>query len=100
MTTEVKMEHASPEAIKKHVRVYIAVFAALAALTIVTVSVSYLHLPFEKAVVVALFIASIKAALVALFFMHLISERMVIFSILAITFFFFLHLLILPVLSS
>lgn len=94
------MEHASPEAIKKHVKIYIAVFAALAALTIITVTVSYLHLPFRKAVGVALTIASIKAALVALFFMHLISERWVIFSILAVTFFFFFHLLILPALTS
>ena len=94
------MEHASPEAIKKHVKIYIAVFATLAALTVVTVAVSYLHLPFQKAVAVALIIATIKASLVALFFMHLISEKWVIFSILAVTFFFFLHLLILPVLSS
>ena len=94
------MEHTSPEAIKKHVKIYIAVFAALATLTVVTVAVSYLHLPFRKAVAVALTIASIKATLVALFFMHLISERLVIFSILAVTFFFFLHLLIFPAFSS
>ena len=80
------MEHATPEAIKKHVKIYIAVFAALAALTIVTVVVSYLHLPPSKAVLVALSIATVKASLVALFFMHLISEKQIIFYILAIAF--------------
>lgn len=94
------MEHATPEAIKKHVKIYIAVFAALAALTVVTVAVSYLHLPLKKAIAVALAIASLKATLVALFFMHLISERRVIFSILALTVIFFLFLLILPAFSS
>lgn len=87
------------EAIRKHVRIYIAVFAALAALTVVTVTVSYLHLPLRKAVAVALAIATVKASLVALFFMHLISERSVIFWILALTFIFFGVLLALPVLS-
>ena len=89
------MEH-SHEEIKKHVKIYISVFAALAALTIVTVAVSYLHLPIFKAVVVALAIASIKASLVALFFMHLISEKQIIFCILALTFLFFAVLLWFP----
>ena len=89
------MEH-SPEAVKKYIRIYIAVFAALAVLTVVTVTVSYLHLPFRQAVLVALVIASIKASLVAAFFMHLISEKTIVYSILLLTFFFFAVLLILP----
>ena len=91
--------HLSQEELKRHVRIYIAVFAALAALTVVTVTVSYLHLPFEKALVAALAIASVKGALVACFFMHLISEKQAIFSILAFTGIFFLALLPLPVIS-
>lgn len=94
------MEHATPEAIKKHVKIYIAVFVALAALTVVTVTVSYLHLPLWQAVLVALAIASLKASLVALFFMHLISEKQIIFSVLALAFIFFAALLALPVISS
>ena len=78
------MEH-SHEAIKKHVKIYIIVFASLAVLTVVTVAVSYLHLPAFQAVLLALAIASVKAALVALFFMHLVSEKKVIFSILILT---------------
>ena len=79
------MEHTSHEEIKKHVKIYVAVFAVLAVLTVVTVAISYLHLPIRQAVVLALAIAGIKASLVALFFMHLISEKKVIFSILILT---------------
>jgi len=54
-------------------RTGIAVFAALLLLTVVTVLVSYVDLGLWNAVV-ALLIASVKASLVALFFMHLKSE--------------------------
>ncbi len=93
------MQHGSQEEIQKQVRIYIAVFVALAALTVITVAISYLKLPLIPAVSVALFIATLKGSLVALFFMHLISEKQIIFSVLALTFVFFLFLLILPVLS-
>lgn len=93
------MEH-SAEAIKKHVKIYITVFAALAALTVVTVAVSYLHLPLAQAVGVALLIAAVKGSLVACFFMHLISEKQVIFFILILTACFVVPLLMLPALSG
>lgn len=89
----------SPEAVKKQVKVYIGVFVALAFLTVVTVAVSYLHLPIHQAVVVALLIASLKGFLVAAFFMHLSAERKIIYSLLILTIFFFLFLLILPAIS-
>ncbi len=54
-------------------RTAIAVFVALLGLTVVTVLVSYLDLGLWNAVV-ALLIASVKASLVALFFMHLKGE--------------------------
>ena len=73
------------EDIQKHVRVYIAVFGALAVLTVVTVGVGYLHLPTAPAVILALLIAIIKGGLVAAYFMHLISERRVIFIVLIFT---------------
>ena len=63
------------EDVKKHVRIYISVFAALAVLTIVTVAVGYLHLPIIPALVLALLIATIKGGLVAGYFMHLVSEE-------------------------
>lgn len=73
------------EDIKKHVRIYITVFAALAVLTIVTVAVGYIHLPILPALVVALVIATIKAGLVAGYFMHLISEERLIRSLVFMT---------------
>jgi caa(3)-type oxidase subunit IV len=49
------------------------------------------------AIAVALFIATIKGALVACYFMHLISEKKLIYAVLAITVFKFVVLMILPV---
>ena len=75
----------SPEEIKKSVKTYIGVFFALMVLTVVTVGVSYIHLPVHQAVALALVVASIKASLVALFFMHLIDEKRIIYGTLALT---------------
>ena len=86
----------SAEEIKKETRVYIIVFVALAALTLVTVAVSYLHLSFGAAIALALFIATIKGSLVAAFFMHLISERKLVYAVLILTLVFFVALLLLP----
>ena len=54
-------------------RTYMIVGGALIVLTAVTVAVSYVHLGMMN-VVVALLVASVKASLVALFFMHLRQE--------------------------
>ena len=52
------------------IKFYLAIFVTLITLTVATVGVSYVHLgPANLAV--AIVIASIKAALVCLFFMHL-----------------------------
>ncbi len=94
------MNSSSPEEIKHHVKIYISVFVALAALTLITVAVSYWHLPLVWAVIVALSIASVKASLVACFFMHLLSEKKVIIYTLILTVVFFIFLLALPALNS
>jgi cytochrome c oxidase subunit 4 len=86
----------SPEDIRKETRVYIFVFIALAALTVVTVGISYLDLSTGPAVALALFVALIKGSLVAAFFMHLLSERKLIYAVLVFTVFFFLALIFLP----
>jgi len=83
--------------IDRHVRVYITVFVTLMALTIVTVAISRFHLPIPIAVTVALLVAVIKGSLVACYFMHLISEKKVIYAVLALTAVFFAALLALPV---
>ena len=86
--------------IDKHVRTYILVFAALAVLTVVTVGVYFLDLGPVASVALALVIASVKGTLVACFFMHLISEKKLIFLVLALTTSFFIVLLFVPVLTS
>jgi len=83
--------------IDRHVRVYITVFVALMVLTIVTVAVSRFHLPVPIAVTVALLVAIIKGSLVACYFMHLISEKKLIYAVLALTVVFFVALIALPV---
>ena len=82
--------------IDRHVRVYIIVFVALMALTVITVAISRVHLPLPMAVTVALLVATVKGSLVACYFMHLISEKKVIYAVLALTAFFFAALLALP----
>ncbi len=86
--------------IDRHVRVYITVFVALMALTIITVAVSRFHLPIPIAVTVALLVATIKGTLVACYFMHLISEKRLIYAVLVLTAVFFAALLALPSLTT
>jgi cytochrome c oxidase subunit 4 len=85
--------------IDRHVRVYVTVFVALMALTIVTVAISYLDLPPRTAIAVALFVATIKGSLVACYFMHLISEKKLIYAVLVITVVKFIALLALPAIT-
>ena len=94
---ELTSDHAAD--IDKHVRVYIIVFVALMALTVVTVAVSYFDLPPAMAIAVALFVATIKGSLVACYFMHLISEKKLIYAVLVITVVKFVALLALPALT-
>ena len=96
-TADVTNDHAVD--IDKHVRVYITVFVSLMVLTLITVAVSYLDLSTPMAVSVALFIATVKGSLVAGYFMHLISEKKLIYAVLALTVVFFFVLLALPVLT-
>ena len=90
------MSEMSSGQIKKHVKAYVTVFVALLALTVITVTISYLHLAFTAAVIIALFIATIKGSLVASYFMHLISEKKLIYAALILTAVFFLALIFLP----
>ncbi len=83
-----------------HVRRYLYVFYALLFGTLITVGASYI--PWgnrEVNIGVALFIAICKASLVAGYFMHLISERKMIYGIMAFTAFFFIGLMFLTMAS-
>jgi len=92
-------EHAHD--IDRDVKIYIGIFLALMVLTLVTVGAwKFLDLPLGMTVTIALIIAAVKGSLVAGFFMHLISEKKLIYWVLALTVVFFLTLLLLPVLTS
>ncbi len=91
----------SAEEIRHHIAVYKKVGLALARLTCVTVAASYLHIDsVAMTVTIVLFIASIKGALVACYFMHLIDERSIIHWVLIITAVFFVVLMFVPLLSE
>ena len=77
-----------------NVRPYIAVFGALLLLTLMTVAVSYVEMPVVPTVIVGLTIATMKAGLVAAFFMHLKAERAMIYWPLALTLLLFVGLLV------
>ncbi len=79
-------EHA---AVTVHVRAYMLVFGALLVLTGVTVALSYFDFGSMQAnIVIAMIVATVKAGLVALIFMHLNHERRQIYVLLAFTVFF------------
>ena len=85
--------------IDKHIKVYIIVFVTLMVLTIVTVAIARVHLPVPIAISLAMLVATIKGSLVACYFMHLISEKKLIWAVLLLTFAFFVALLALPILT-
>ena len=90
----------NPQEFQAHVKRYLFVFYALIVGTVVTVLAS--RLPIESValtVAIALFIALIKGFLVAGYFMHLISEKKMIYGILLATVFFFAGLMFLTVWS-
>ena len=93
-----RLPHEDHESFKQHVRRYLYVFYALLFGTLITVGASYI--PFGHHAVniaVALFIACSKALLVAGFFMHLLSERKLIYGLLFFTGIFFLGLMLLTI---
>ena len=91
-------DHSSHD-IDRQVKTYIVIFITLMALTFVTVAISRIHLPVPLAVTLALIVASIKGGLVASYFMHLISERKLIYWVLGFTVSCFIAVLLLPLWS-
>lgn len=91
--------HAHPD-IDRHVRAAVFVFLSLLVLTGFTVAAWTLHLPTRQAIALALLIAAVKGSLVAGWFMHLISEKRLVYWVLALTAVLFLPLLLFPVLTS
>jgi cytochrome c oxidase subunit IV len=83
----------TPEAAEKQKTIYKAVGAALMAGTIVTVLAASVHLGIVVGIAVALIIATVKGSLVAGYFMHLFSEKKLIYGVLALTAVFVIALL-------
>ena len=76
------------------VKTYWKVFAALTIGTILTVLAAVVHLwGIAAAIAVAVLIATIKGSLVAGYFMHLFSEKRLIYWVLGLTAFFFVALI-------
>jgi caa(3)-type oxidase subunit IV len=86
--------------VAKHIRGYMLVGATLITFTAITVFLSYVNFGTMKAnVAVAMLVATFKAGLVALIFMHLKSEKRMIYRILMFTAFFVLGLFFLTYLA-
>jgi len=68
--------------IKKEVKRYITVFIALLFFTVITVAASNLSVGVTLGIIIALIIATIKGTLVACNFMHLNSEKSIIYFVL------------------
>jgi cytochrome c oxidase subunit 4 len=84
-----------------HVRTALVVFGALLVLTGATVAAwAWLDLSVPMTITLALLIALVKGSLVACWFMHLISEKKLIFMVLILTVAFFFVLMLVPVLTS
>jgi caa(3)-type oxidase subunit IV len=88
------------EHIRSHLKIYWAIFGALGVFTLLTVGVAYLDFgSHANNFAVGLLIATIKASLVALFFMHLLGEKGLIYKILAFTVVFAIGLFALSLLA-
>ena len=98
------MSFANAEEARKHRNIYFRIFGALAVLTLITVAVaefgSKYNWPMPFAIAVALFVASVKGALVACYFMHLLTEKKVLYLILLICVAFFAVLILVPVFTD
>ena len=84
-----EIDHDTAHHVHSHVRGYLLVGGLLMLFTLITVGLSYVNFGTPQAnIVVALIVATIKASLVALIFMHLKSEKWTIYRFLLITIFF------------
>lgn len=89
-------DHDSPDYIRASIKKYMVVGAILYVLTVVTYLVSFIELAIGPTIVLGMAVATTKASLVALFFMHLIDEKKVIYYTLALTVMMFVLCMVLP----
>jgi len=91
--------HSDSTSIKKNIRVYLMIGAALFVGTAITVAVNQVHLAIPIAIAVALVIATTKGSLVAAVFMHLSHEKKWIYGALLLTLICFITVLAIPYLT-
>jgi cytochrome c oxidase subunit 4 len=92
--------HSDQAEIKKSVRTYMMVGAALLVFTVITVAVNQIHLAVPLAITVALIIATMKGSMVAAIFMHLSHEKKWIYGALLLTVVFFIVLMCVPLFTT
>jgi caa(3)-type oxidase subunit IV len=92
--------HSDEAEIKKSVRTYMLVGAALLVFTGITVAVNLVHLAVPLAITVALIIATMKGSMVAAIFMHLSHEKKWIYGALLLTVAFFIVLMSVPLFTT
>jgi len=92
--------HSDPTAIKKSIRTYMLVGAALLVFTGITVGANQFHFGVPVAVTVALIIATMKGSKVASIFMHLSAEKKWIYGALILTILGFVILMTVPIFTT
>jgi caa(3)-type oxidase subunit IV len=91
--------HSDQESIRKTIRTYVMIGAALFVFTGITVAVNQVHLAVPMAITVALIIATMKGSMVVSVFMHLSHERKWIYGSLILTVIGFAILMLVPTLT-
>ncbi len=89
----------SADHVRKHLKVYVITFVALAILTVITVAVASLKTTVVAGIIIALIIATVKGSLVAINFMHLTGEKPIIYFILILTAIFLIVMMVLPLIA-
>jgi caa(3)-type oxidase subunit IV len=92
--------HSDADSIKKSIRSYLMIGAALYVFTIITVAANQIDLAVPFAITLALIIASIKGSMVAAVFMHLNHEKRWVYGSLILTVIFFAVLLLVPLATN
>jgi cytochrome c oxidase subunit 4 len=92
--------HSDADSIKKSIRSYLMIGAALYVFTVITVAANQVHLALPFAVTLALLIATIKGSMVAAVFMHLSHEKKWVYGALILTVIFFVVLMSVPMFTT
>ena len=92
--------HSAEAEVRKHIRTYLMIGAALLVFTGITVAVSFVNLGVAGNVGLALVIASLKGSMVAAVFMHLNHEKPWIYGSLILTVIGFVVLMTVPMFTT